>query len=84
LTCQNRDYYPDIEDFLITEINNVTNEPNFTFWSLWLNFKYVKVGGCQAQIKDHDSVLWALIPQKFDAQMGTRDVSSTSDQLIQV
>jgi hypothetical protein len=64
-----------MDDFLITEINGVKNEPNFTFWSLWLNFKYATVGGCQAQIKTGDSVLWALIPQKFDAQGGTNDAS---------
>jgi hypothetical protein len=62
-----------MEDFLIEQILHIQTGKE-TFWSLWLNFKYVTVGGCQAQIKDHDSVLWALIPSKFDPSGGTRDI----------
>ncbi|KIM83360.1 hypothetical protein PILCRDRAFT_7291 [Piloderma croceum F 1598] len=49
-------YYPNMEDFLIKEILDVRAGDN-TYWSIWLNYKYVTVGGCQAQIKNHDSVL---------------------------
>jgi hypothetical protein len=59
---------------LITKILTSTAS-NDTFWSLWLNFRYVNVAGCQARIKNDDSVLWALIPAKFDAQGGMRDLS---------
>jgi hypothetical protein len=68
----NSDYYPGMEDFLIKEILDVEAGDN-TYWSLWLNYKYVTVGGCQAQIKNYDSVLWALIPTHFDPSGGTRD-----------
>jgi hypothetical protein len=73
LTESNSDYYPNMEDFFIKQILGV-QAGNDTYWSLWLNFKYVTVGGCQAQIKSHDSVLWALIPSRFDPCGGTRNI----------
>jgi hypothetical protein len=62
-----------MEDFEITEIQGVQITPDANFWSLLLNFKFASVGGCQAQIKDGDSVLWALIP--LEGPPGTSDVS---------
>jgi hypothetical protein len=53
-------WFPSFEDFSVDRIgSDASDNVNFRFWGLVLNFKQTDVGGCQQQVKAGDEVLFA-------------------------
>ncbi|KAF8957466.1 hypothetical protein BDZ97DRAFT_1669955 [Flammula alnicola] len=59
-------YNSTLDDIMITTIGGETAAPNSTFWQLALNFTRADRGGGQLQIRNGDSVLWALVSTTVD------------------
>ncbi|KAG9119959.1 hypothetical protein FRC07_004766 [Ceratobasidium sp. 392] len=51
-------YSDSFDDYFITRIDGSTQTAT-QFWGLLLNWKFTKVGGCQQQVKQKDSIIWA-------------------------
>jgi len=52
-------WYPSLEDFMITRIAN-TQQTDTEYWGLWLDYKFLQVGGCQQKVTDAQDILWGF------------------------
>lgn len=52
-------YSATFSDFFITSIGTST-QTSTQFWGLLVNYQFTPVGGCQAEVKPGDEVLWAF------------------------
>lgn len=50
---------PSLEDYLITRIAD-SQQTDTKAWGLWLNYKFLQVGGCQQKVTDGQEILWAF------------------------
>jgi hypothetical protein len=47
-----------IDDYFLDRIAGDSLDPNSEYWSLWINFGFADLGGCQQRIHQGEDVLW--------------------------
>ena len=52
-------WYTSMEDFLITCIA-YTQQTDTEVWGLWLDYKFLQIGGCQHQVTGAQDILWGF------------------------